>query len=468
MEDTKTYTQALASARSAAEDSPALKKLSMLFDPMTFVQTGAFVKRNRFMGSAEAQAQELEGVVTGYGAIDGTLVYAFAQEGSRLHGAIDENHAKKIEALYHLALSNGAPVVGIFDCAGASLCEGVSSMAAYGKMLSCFSEASGAIPQIAVIDGPCTGTLAAAASMFDFAVKTDDGSLYVTSPALNGAKDAPQTAVSFEGDLASCLGYVRTLLGYVPAVCDGDTDAPALSDDPNRALSAADLTGGARYLLSRVCDNGAFLEVDKSVGGVVTAFAFMGGVRCGVAATDACENEGRLSAMDARKLAKFVAFCDAFSLPVISFVNSAGVVTDAENEPFFACELAKLAQSCCEADIPMIGILYGKAIGASYILLGSKAVGADLVYALEDAQVGILDAKAAVALTENDKITTKTTRGDLELAYAQGEGSALAAASLGEVDDLIDASELRARLCSALYMMRGEGPEAKRRSGNAL
>ena len=467
MED-KIYTQTPESARAAADSSAALKKLSMLFDPMTFVQTGTFVKRNRFAGNASVAAEELEGVVTGYGSVDGMLVYAFAQDASRLHGAIDENHAKKIEALYHLALSNGAPVVGVFDCAGASLSEGVSSMAAYGKMLACFSEASGAIPQIAIIDGPCTGTLAAAAAMFDFAVKTDNGSLYVTSPALNGAKGAAQTAISFEGDAASAFGYVRALLGYLPAVCDGEVDAPALSDDPNRMMADADLAGGAKYLLSKVCDNGAFLEVDGSVGAAVTAFGFLGGIRCGLVATNASENEGKLSAMDARKLSKFIAFCDAFSMPVVSFVNSAGVVTDAENEPFFACELAKLAQTSTEADIPMISILYGKTLGASYILLGSKAVGADLVYALENTEVGALDAKTAVALTESDKITLSTTREDLEREYAQNQGSALAAATYGEVDDLITASELRARICSALYMMRGEGPEAKRRSGNAL
>lgn len=459
---------ALGAARLACADSPVRAKLAMLFDQSTFVETGAFVKRNRFAGSSSYGKEELEGVITGYGSVDGMLVYAFAQDSSRLHGAIDENHAKKIEALYHLALSNGAPVVGIFDCAGASLYEGVSSLGAYGRMLSAFSEASGAIPQIALVSGACTGTMAAAVAMFDFVVKTEDASLYVTAPVLGGLADAQKDLVSYEGKDAEAVGYVRALLAHLPAVCDGDYEECATADDPNRLLPANLSQLSARDLLATVCDAGSMLEVGQKEGALVTALATLGGVRAALVATDASVDEGRLTKTDVRKLAKFVAFCDAFDIPVLSFINSSGLTKDAESEPLFAAELARLAQSYTEASIPMISVLCGRAIGAAYILMGSKAVGADLVYALPEAEIGTMEASSAVAFAWNDKVTATTSREEVEQAWKDGPASPLSAASYGEVDDILDAEELRARLCSALYMMRGEGPESKHRSTPAL
>lgn len=467
MEETVTLQQAIARAREAVGCSAARAKLSRLFDEGTFVETGVFVRRNARMTDTGAEA--LEGVVTGYGAVDGALVYAFAQDGARLGGAIDENHAAKIEALYHLALSNGAPVVGIFDSCGASVYEGVSAMAAYGKIISCVTEASGAVPQVALIDGPCTGVLASVAAMFDFVVSTENAELYVSSPTLTGVADAQNALLSESGKTETCLAYIRALLAHLPAVCDEAADERTPADDPNRAVSEAQWQTNAVGRATALSDAGSVLEVyHAKESGVYTCLASVGGVRCGILASDPQQSEGKLTAADARRAARFVSLCDAYDLPLVTLVDAKGVAADAANEPLFSADLARLARSYAEADIPMITLLCGRAIGAAYILLGSKAVGADLVYALPQAEVGILAADAAVAFAQNDKVTSPESRLALEKQWAEEHSSALCAAAYGEVDDIIDTEEVRARVCSALYMLRGEGPVAKRHTVDIL
>ena len=454
-EQKQTARQLIATARGTAEASPARLKLQTLFDANTFVETGVFVARSGIAGQGGVA---LEGVVTGYGAINGELVYAFAQDGNRMHGAMDENHAKKIESLYHLALSNGAPMVGIFDCSGASIYEGVSAMAAYGRVLSCVTEASGAIPQIAIVDGLATGTMAAVVAMFDFVLSTDKASLYVVSPALTGANQTKEAT----GDYATCAGYARALVTKLPPVCDADVIETDTTDDANRPLSLSDFQNGMSHLLVATADFGSYLEVnpcDKHTS--ITAFATMGGVACGVLATNPAINEGRLTSFDARKLSRFVRFCNAFNLPVVTMVNSKGVDMGEGDDVAYAAELARLAQAYASADIPMVTVYVGSAIGSAYILLGSKAVGADVVYALPEAEIGALSADAAVAFVQNNSITSPEHRTELEENWKETVSSSLSAAAYGEVDDIIDEEELRARICSALYMMRGEGPTEK-------
>ena len=467
MEETITSKQAIAQARAAAGASAAREKLLRLFDDGTFVETGVFVRRNAKMNDPTAAA--LEGLVTGYGAVDGALVYAFAQDGKRLGGAVDENHAAKMEALYHLALSNGAPVVGIFDSCGASVYEGVSAMAAYGKIISCVTEASGAVPQIAMIDGPCTGVLASVAAMFDFAVSTDAAALYVSAPSLTGITDGQDALLSGKGDSDTCIAYIRKLLSRLPAVCDAACDEEVCSDDPNRAVTEAEWNTDAAGRAAVLADAGDALEVcgaDKSA--VRTYLATVGGVRCGILANDPTANGGRLTASDARRAARFVSLCDAYDLPLVTLVDSEGVSTDSKNEPLFSSDLARLAQAYAQADIPLVTVLCGRAIGTSYVLLGSKAVGADLVYATPDAEVGILTAEAGVAFAENDKVTSPEVRAELEKKWVEEHSSALCAAAHGEVDDIIDVAGIRARICSALYMLRGEGPVGKRHTVDLL
>ena len=379
-----------------------------------------------------------------------------------MHGAIDENHAKKLESLYHLALSNGAPIVGIFNCCGASVYEGVSAMAAYGRILSSVTEASGAIPQIAIVDGPATGTLSAIVSMFDFVLETEKSELYVTAPAFNG-KNEGELLSSLNANLEACLGYAKLLIEKLPPVCDASAIYEQNTDDPNRAIVSECFNNGMKYLISSLLDNGSYLEVNANQNYcAITAFGSLGGVSCAVVATDASINEGKLSLFDCKKISRFVRFCNAFDIPVITLVDSKGVASASDDADMsLSSELARLAQAYASADIPFSTIYVGNAIGASYILLGSKAVGADITYALPSAVIGLIPSESAVALVKNDEVTSSEKRAELEENWNNEIASPLAAAAYGEVDDIISPEELRARLCSSLYMMRGEGPSDK-------
>ena len=201
----------------AAEASTARERIAQLFDENTFVETCAYAKRSFSDFLSTESANEFEGVICGYGAIDGKLVFAFAEDSSRMGGVIDERHAKKISDLYNLAITNGAPVIGIFDSNGTDIFQGTAALAAYGKIMSTVSRASGVIPQIAYVTGKCIGTSAAIASMFDFVIKNNEASLYVSSPSLTGAKDAQDAVLAYKGDDAQCASYIRSLVSFIPA-----------------------------------------------------------------------------------------------------------------------------------------------------------------------------------------------------------------------------------------------------------
>lgn len=189
---------------------------------------------------------------------------------------------------------------------------------------------------------------------------------------------------------------------------------------------------------------------------MITAFAIIGGVRCGVIATNYAINEGRITADGANKAAKLISFCDSFNIPLVNLVNSMGL-SMSENGTRFASDLAKLSLAYAQAEIPMVTIILGHAIGAAFTILGSKAIGADIAYAIENSEISALSSSASVAFAWNNKVTLETSRKSLEEEWKASLASPVAAASVGEIDDIIGASEIRARICSALLMLAGKG-----------
>ena len=442
-----------------SENSDVRAQIALLFDEDTFVETSAFTKRSYSDFITTEKMNEFEGVITGYGAIDGKLVFAFAEDSSRMGGAIDERHAKKITDLYKLAIDNGAPVIGIFNSNGTDVFEGTVGLAAYGKIISAVNKASGVIPQIAFVTGKCIGTAAAIAAMFDFVVKEKDASLYVTSPALTDAKDAQDDIVAFSAELAQCAGFVRSLVSFLPdnasvgALCQDNC-----TDSLNRKLGDLDFAGEALSAVSVVADNGVFYEVSGDNSAVSTVFATIAGVKCGIVANSFAKNEGRLTAKAAKKIAKFVNFCDSYSLPVVTLVDSLGLEISKDNETDgFAPALAKLAFAYAGASVPKVTLILGHAIGASFVLLGSKALGADLVYTLDSAEIGALPAESGVAFAWDKYITEDHTRENFVAEWRESVASPAAAAASGEIDDIIGTNEMRARLCSALLMLCAKG-----------
>lgn len=450
--------QELRAALIASESSAVRDQIAMLFDANTFVETGAFTKRAFSDFIATEKTNEFEGVITGYGAIDGKLVFAFAEDSERMGGAIDERHAKKIADLYKLAISNGAPVVGIFNSNGTDIFSGTAGLAAYGKILSTVNSASGIIPQIAFVAGNCIGTAATIASMFDLVVKENNASLYVNSPTLTKKDDAQNAIVSFAGELNECLGYIRGLVSFLPDNSSVGVQVFDSSDNLNRMLGDLNFGGEALSAISVIADNGIFYEVGAGYAKTAsTVFATVGGVRCGIVANSYAKNEGKLCTCCAKKIARFVNLCDSFSIPVVTLVDSLGVMIDADNEPAFAPALASLATAYASSTCPKVTVIMGHAIGASFVLLGSKALGADVVYSLDCAEIGALPAESGVAFAWDKYITEEKTREDYIAEWRANVSSPANAAASGEIDDIISTNELRARVCSALLMLANKG-----------
>ncbi len=449
----------LRASLAGGETSEARNQLAMIFDELTFVETNAYAKRAFSDFLSTEKANELEGVITGYGAIDGKLVFAFAEDASRMGGVIDERHAKKIADLYSLAMNSGAPVIGIFNSNGTDIFEGTAGLAAYGKIMNAVTKASGAIPQIAFITGKCIGTAAAIAAMFDVVVKDSAASFYVSSPAFTGAENAQDALLAYSGDTVQCAGYIRSLVSFLPDNASVGVMVSECADNLNRMLGELDFAGEALSAISVIADNGVFYELSHDFApSVSTVLATVGGVKCGIVASSFAVDEGRLSVGAARKISKFVNFCNAFSVPLLTLVDSLGLSVEKSNETsYFAPELAKLAFAYSTSTMPKITVILGHAVGASFVLLGSKSLGADLVYTLSDAEIGALSAESGVAFAWNDYITVKKSREELVSEWKASVSSPSVAAASGEIDDIISVNELRARICSALLMLASKG-----------
>ena len=443
----------------SAEGSDVRRQISLLFDECTFVETGAYVKRGTSDFLSTPRSNEFEGVICGYGAIDGKLCYVFAEDVSRTCGAIDDRHAKKIADLYKLAISNAAPIIGIFNSNGTDIFEGTSALAAYGRIMSYASTASGAIPQIAYITGKCIGTSAAIASMFDIIVKEESATCYVTSPVLSGRNGAQDGMIAFSGPGEQCSSYIRSLIAFLPSNSSiGIQTADVCTDNLNRKLGNLDFGGEGLSAISVIADNGLFYELSREYAPETsTVFASVGGVKCGIVASSFAVDEGRINAASARKISRFVSLCDSFSIPLITLADSYGLAIDAENEELFAPELAKLAFAYATSSCPKITVIMKHAIGAGFVLLGSKSLGADIVYAIDDSEIGALSAESGVAFAWDKYITEDKKREDLIAEWKNTVSSPVNAASSGEIDDIISVNELRARICSSLLMLSAKG-----------
>ncbi len=432
----------------------AVRDINTLFDSGTFVEIGSYVRRN-------CSSNELEGVVCGYGSIGGKLVFAFAQDGEKMKGAFDDKHAKKIENLYKMAISNGAPVVGMFNSSGAFVCDGVSALAAYGRFMNCVSEASGIIPQIAFVSGVCAGSSAVAASMFDFVITAKDSSkLYVNPPFVTGKEAADSEFLSDNGISAitvenndQAIAKIRDLVEILPQNNAEGVSFEISTDDINRVV---DIDGkDFDELIAAIADDGKFFEIYSSYANeTAVGFASFGGILTAVAGSRHNVNSGFLTYKGARKISKLLSFADSFGIPFLTLVNSDGIekTKDAEAAPF-ASELAKLALAYTSASNAKVSVVVGNAVGAAYTLMGSKSIGSDIAFALDSSYIGMLSAEASVAFLWDDKVSADKTREQVESEWKAEYANPYKAADYGEIDDIIDARELRQRICAAFSML---------------
>ncbi len=447
-------------------NSGASKLIYGLYDEGTFVQLGAFVKRATTAADKSESASDFEGVITGYGAIDGRLVFAYVQDSSRMKGAFGEAQAKMICAIYDMAMKAGAPIIGVFDSNGAKIEEGVMAMAAYAKVMKKASDASGFIPQIAVVNGVCAGCAAAVAAMCDFVVASDKAEMYVTSPFVT--KLAADTSVAASNGTIDIVcaekeisAKVKELVGFLPQNSEDEAFTES-SDDLNRLTPEVEAMlgkGKMTDIIKSVADNGKVLELAKDYAPeMICAFVSVGGYTCGVVANNSAIKNGAITPSAADKAAGFVNLCSSFGVPVITLVDSVGTEANAENEnAAYASAIASLAFSYAQAESALVTAIVGKAYGIAGTVFGAKSIGADVVYATENAEISALAPDTAVSFLYADEIKNADepakARDEKLAEWKEEYASPVEAARLGEIDDVVVASELRARICTAIEMM---------------
>ena len=457
--------------------SPARARIEALLDPSSFVEIGAAVTaRNTDFNLSEKKAPS-DGVITGYGLVDGSMVYVYSQDSSVLNGTIGEMHAGKIVRLYDMAVKMGAPVIGLIDCAGLRLEEAADGLNAFGRIYMAMSNASGVIPVISGIFGKCGGGMAVIAALSDFTFMEDSkAELFVNSPnALEGNReDKCDTAsagyqsentgiVSSVGSEDEILGAMRELIAVLPANNEDDMSYVDTEDDLNRVISdAADCYEDPALLLPRISDNAVCVETKAAYGkDMVTAFIKLNGITVGAVANrsvlydeegNAAEKfDGAVTAKGAEKAAEFVKFCDAFSIPVVTFSNIRSFKATKCSENNIAKAAAELAYAFTNATTPKINVITGEVFGSAGLIMNSKSVGADLVYAWEGAKFGMMDALAAAKIMYDGKDGDVVKEKAAE--YDALQNSVDAAAARGYVDTIIDPSETRKYLIGAVEML---------------
>ena len=459
-----------------ATGNSASRRIAAMLDEGSFVEIGGAVTARSTDFNLQAKETPSDGVITGYGVIDGNLVYVYSQDATVLNGAVGEMHAKKIANIYDMAMKMGAPVIGLVDCAGLRLQEATDALEAFGSLYFKQAMASGVIPQITAIFGMCGGGLAVVPGLTDFTfMESKNAKLFVNSPnALEGneiskcdtstAEYQSKTAglVDGIGTEEEILDQIRSLICMIPANNEADLSYEECLDDLNRVCAdlenAAEDTGIA---LATISDSNIFFETKKEYAKeMVTGFIRLNGMTVGAIANrskiyDAEGNaesfEKVLTADGCKKAADFINFCDAFSIPVLTLTNVTGFEATKEAEKEMAKSVAKLTYAFANATVPKVNVIVGQAYGSAYIAMNSKSLGADMVYAWSDAEIGMMDAKLAAQIMYAD--ADAETLNEKAAEYKELQSSPNSAAARGYVDAIIEPADTRKYVIGAFEML---------------
>ena len=569
-----------------ATENAASNRIAALLDAGSFVEIGGAVTARSTDFNLGETKTPADGVITGYGVIDGNLVYVYSQDATVLKGAVGEMHAKKIANIYDMAMKMGAPVIGLVDCAGLRLQESTDALEAFGNLYLKQAKASGVIPQITAIFGSCGGGLSVIPGLTDFTFMEEKSKLFVNSPnAIPGNTEAKcdTASASYQSEKAGLvdavgteedvLENIRTLVCMLPCNNEEDASYAECEDDLNRACTEIENavedtaifgscggglsvipgltdftfmeeksklfvnspnaipgnteakcdTASASYqsekaglvdavgteedvlenirtlvcmlpcnneedasyaeceddlnracteienavedtaiALSQIADSGIFFETKKDFAkDMVTGFIKLNGMTVGAVANRSkvyddeakvvAEFDGSLSADGARKAADFVAFCDAFNVPVLTLTNVAGFAASEYDESHLAKEVAKMTYAFAEATVPKVNVIIGKAFGSSYVAMNSKSTGADVVYAWPSAEIGMMDAKLAAKIMYADK--DAATISEKAAEYKELQSSPLSAARRGYVDTIVEPADTRKYVIGAFEML---------------
>lgn len=455
--------------------SKASQRIASLLDENSFVEIGAKVTARATDFNVNANDTPSDGVVTGYGVIDGNLVYVYSQDASVMGGSIGEMHAKKIVNLYDMALKMGAPVIGLIDSTGLRLEEASDALNAFGELYASSALASGVIPQISAVFGSCGGGLSLVPALSDFVFMEKSAKMFVNSPdgiCGNNAAKCDNSASDFQAaetgvvdmvaDEATIYASIRELVAMLPSNCEA-TAFDECEDDLNRACEGIEgCVGDTSIAVSMLADNGFVFETKADFAkDMYTALIKINGDTVGVVAnrTEVFDEEGNsvekfdcaLSAKGAQKAAEFVNFCDAFEIPVVTLTNVAGFKACMCCEKRAAKEAAALTAAFANATVPKVNVIIGQAFGTAGVVMNSKALGADMVFAWDSAKIGMMDSKFAAQIICSGKDADAVA--ECAKKYDELQNSVDSAARRGYVDTIIAAADTRKYVAGALDML---------------
>ena len=474
----------------------ARERLELLLDPGTFVELDRYRSHRCSNFGMEAKRVPGDGVITGYGRVDGRLVYVFSQDFTVFGGSLGEVHAEKICKVMDAAVKVGAPVIGLNDSGGARIQEGVESLGGYAEIFWRNVQTSGVVPQISLVMGPCAGGAVYSPAMTDFVVMVEKTSyMFITGPDV--VKTVTGEEISFE-DLGGArvhntisgvahlmypseqeaLDHVRYLLSFLPDNNLEESPLVPTADSPNRCEQRLrDIVPDRptqpydmKEIIGLVADDGEFFEIQPFFApNLITAFARLNGQTVGIVANQPKEMAGTLDINASVKGARFVRTCDAFNIPIVTFEDVPGYFPGKTQEyGGIIRHGAKLLYAYCEATVPKLTVITRKAYGGAYDVLGSKHVRADLNLAWPSAEIAVMGAEGAVGILYRREIAREPEIKDGLIAeYRERFANPFIAAERGFLDDVIDPAETRPRLIEALQVLRRKRVERpKRKHGN--
>jgi len=466
----------------------ARERIELLLDKGSFHEIDAFVVHRERNFSMDKQKFLGDSVITGWGTIDGRLVYVFSQDFTVFGGSLSQVHAEKVVKIMDMAMRNGAPIIGINDSGGARIQEGVVSLGGYADIFLRNTLASGVIPQISAIMGPCAGGAVYSPALTDFIFMVKNSShMFITGPDVvktvtgeevtfeelggamthNAKSGVAHMAVESEAD---ALFLIREMMSYLPANNMEDPPFKETGDDPLRTESALDTLVpqnankpyDIKEAIRLIMDNGEFYEIQEHFAeNIVIGLARLGGYSVGVVANQPMVLAGVLDINSSQKAGRFVRFCDAFNIPLIVFEDVPGFLPGVDQEHGGIIRHgAKLLYAFCEATVPKITVVTRKAYGGAYCVMNSKHIRSDLNLAWPTAEIAVMGPDGAVNIIHRRELAKAEDpvgrKAELVADYRENFANPYVAAQRGYIDDVIEPSETRPRLINALHMLQNK------------
>ena len=438
--------------RPSDERTTAISKVIDILDPGSFMEIGEHVSARYTEFYHPDEVVESDGVVTGYGTVEGNLVFIFAQDNEVMGGTFGEQHGRKLVDLYEHAIKARAPIIGLLDCAGFRIEEGLDGLYQFAKLYKRQSEASKKIPQLMAVIGQCGGGMSISAELADFVfLEKDKGSIFVNPQNVvsNAIGDNPFVSASDDGtfEWEEIMTNIRDLITILPPSTKYMPDVLEVSDEAlNRECEDIEsMKGDARAILAEISDDGHLVETRTCRGeDMITGFMRVAGQPIGFAACNTVDGEKRITAEGCDKAASIVELCERYHIPILTITDTDGYQTTSESEKYLPSMAARLIHALSTSTVPKINLITGNVVGSAYGMLNSKGIGADYVFMWEDANVSIVNPRQATEV-----IFGKWSE-ELEQQFKDDQSSAVALARHGFADKVIAPEESRKYLIGAL------------------